>query len=392
MSKSQRKVFYVHVDPPFSPWANSGASRAICHELRRRKLLWGGLSSDVVSNVFRYTPGTLCEMVLNVAGKLPCRLTKRPYWRTEKEGSLGRELKKLPPGSSVIYVFNMPEIDSSLDIKRYLFLNLSLYDAVRENVWGHGQLTESEISIRDKEQRRMLTSVDGLITPSTYAAHSIHRDFGVPMSRITPFGYGSTLGATSESSITASKFEKPRILYSGRDWERKNGPLLFEAFLSVRNVIPEAELWIVGPDRNPVNHPGAKFFGFIDKTTKSGLNALGKIYREASVFCMPTGCEPWGLVLTEAAAFGLPIVGPRTWSLPDIVEDGVTGQLVDELTSEALASALIDVHDDPQKLVEMAKSARKRYSAVLDWNHCVARILSRVMPEAVSDEKIILMQ
>ncbi len=354
--------------------------------------MWGGLAPDVVSNMFRHHPGFQCDMALKVARKLPGCLTNRPYWRSEKDGSLGKALKRLPPGSSVIYVFNIPEIDPSLEIKRYLFLNLSLYDAIRENVWGHGYLEESEISSRDSEQRRMLASVDGLITPSTYAAHSIHRDFGFPMSRITPFGYGNALGRTDVSPVVLTKFDKPKILFSGRDWERKNGSLLFEAFLKVRQEIPDAELWIVGPTENPVKSAGVNFFGFLDKTTKHGLNKLSRIYQEASVFCMPTGCEPWGLVHTEATAFGLPIVGLRSWSLPDIVEDGVTGRLIDEFSSHALATALIDIHKDPEKLLEMAHAASLRYSTVLDWKHCVSRILSRVMPEAVSNENVSLMQ
>ncbi len=99
------------------------------------------------------------------------------------------------------------------------------------------------------------------------------------------------------------------ILFVGRDWERKGGGILYEAFQLVKVRYPNSKLTIVGPDTAPVSGSGIKFEGFLRKDRKSEAIKLAQLFREASVFCMPSICETWGLVYVEAALSELPIVG-----------------------------------------------------------------------------------
>ena len=107
---------------------------------------------------------------------------------------------------------------------------------------------------------------------------------------------------------------------------------------------------------------------------------------------MPSICEPWGLVYVEAAQAGMPIVGFHEWSLPDIVEDGVTGRLTTTRTAQGLAEMLIDVLSDPKRASQMGRAAHRRFHDVLDWPHVVDRLLSRVMPEALNGRSPVSMQ
>ena len=232
-------------------------------------------------------------------------------------------------------------------------------------------------------QERMLSWVEIVVTPFSYAADFIAHDFGYPRERITAYGYGPTMSLTGIRPPSISRYAAANVLFVGRDWERKGGPLVFDALQHLRKKIPHATLTIIGPEIAPVQSEGIRFVGFIDKTTEAGVQNSVSACEEASVFCMPTHCEPWGLVFSEAVAAGLPIVSFNDWSLPDIVEGGVAGRLVERRDAITLAEALEDVLLDPSTALRMGQAAMRRPTGVLSWPQCFDRMLTRIRPEAM---------
>ena len=67
----------------------------------------------------------------------------------------------------------------------------------------------------------------------------------------------------------------------------------------------------------------------------SDRSPIERLYRQASVFALPSYFDPFPLVLLEAMAFGLPTVSSRSCGIPEIVEDGRTGTLVRDLLTAA---------------------------------------------------------
>ena len=131
------------------------------------------------------------------------------------------------------------------------------------------------------------------------------------------------------------------ILFVGVTWERKGGPELVKAFEKVLRVHPDARLVIVGY-KPKVDLPNVQIIGRLT------VDELVPYYQQASIFCLPTKLEPFGIVFVEAMAFGLPLVAPRTGAVPDFVEDGRNGFMVEPGDIDALAEALIKLLDDPQ--------------------------------------------
>ena len=81
-----------------------------------------------------------------------------------------------------------------------------------------------------------------------------------------------------------------------------------------------------------LNHPGVEFIGEINERQKSDF--LG----EASALLFPIDWpEPFGLVMIEAMACGTPVLAFRAGSVPEIIDQGVTGLIVDSL-EEAVAA------------------------------------------------------
>ncbi len=91
---------------------------------------------------------------------------------------------------------------------------------------------------------------------------------------------------------------------------------------------------------------------------------LPELYVAADVFALPSLHEPWGVVVNEAAACGLPLVlSDRVGAAPDLLEDGVNGALVRAGDIGALAAALRRFADDPAARIAAASASRERMAA-----------------------------
>lgn len=138
------------------------------------------------------------------------------------------------------------------------------------------------------------------------------------------------------------------ILYVGRLIDEKGIPELLEAFAQLRAdksvtlVIvgdgPQAEQYQLYCQHKKLNN--IFFTGFQPQST------LVQYYAIADIFVFPTRSDPWGLVLNEAMAAGLPIVcSAAAGAIDDLLEDGGNGFIVPVGNVEKLSSAL-------QRLVE----------------------------------------
>lgn len=131
---------------------------------------------------------------------------------------------------------------------------------------------------------------------------------------------------------------RPYWLNVGRVSKEKN----LDAFLSLDL---HGTKFIVGdgPDRERLEgeFPKAQFLG-----TKQGVE-LAHCYRDADVFVFPSRFDTFGLVNAEAIASGTPVAGFPVTGPKDIVRDGVTGALDEDLKEACLrALKLSDIHDD----------------------------------------------
>ena len=88
-------------------------------------------------------------------------------------------------------------------------------------------------------------------------------------------------------------------------------------------------------------------------------NALLDAYAAADVFVLPSRFEPWGLVVNEAMACGLPVIATdRVGCSDDLVIEGKTGLLVPAESAKALACAMATLYEAPSLRDKMGGSAR----------------------------------
>lgn len=102
-------------------------------------------------------------------------------------------------------------------------------------------------------------------------------------------------------------------------------------------------------------------------------------YSAADVMVVPSRLDNWPSTAVEAQACGTPVVAFRVAGLPDIVEDGVTGQIVEPFDTEALAEAIAWCVSDTARLDSLSEAARVRAQAL--WS---PEIVARQYVEVLS--------
>jgi glycosyltransferase involved in cell wall biosynthesis len=93
---------------------------------------------------------------------------------------------------------------------------------------------------------------------------------------------------------------------------------------------------------------------------------LAEAYASADIFVLPSLFEPWGLVVNEAMAAGLPcVVSDAVGAAEDLVTDGTSGLIVPAGNADALAHAIGDLAADPDLRHRLGAAGRARMQ---DWS------------------------
>jgi glycosyltransferase involved in cell wall biosynthesis len=162
-----------------------------------------------------------------------------------------------------------------------------------------------------------------------------------------------------------SPAEGPVVGFVGRIEPRK-GPLeLVRATPAIRAGAPGTRVVLVGDARHGADagyaalvhrearQAGAELHGWVP-------GAAG-LMRHLAVLVLPSRQEPFGTVLAEAMAAGVPVVATRVGGLPEVVEDGVTGELVAPGDPVALADAVLRVLARRDELGVAARERARRF-------------------------------
>jgi glycosyltransferase involved in cell wall biosynthesis len=175
---------------------------------------------------------------------------------------------------------------------------------------------------------------------SSNVRRSVLEEYGCPPEKAV-LVYAGSNAKVSQVKTVNSDYAQPVILFVGLDWKRKGGPDLVEAFKLVRETLPEARLIIVGANPD-LQIPGCTVVG------KVPPEQLDRYYQEASLFCLPTYLEPFGIVFIEAMTAHLPIVATQVGAIPDFVEEGRNGTMVNPGDVPGLANALLQLLKNPE--------------------------------------------
>jgi glycosyltransferase involved in cell wall biosynthesis len=175
---------------------------------------------------------------------------------------------------------------------------------------------------------------------------------GVPAEKlhVVPLAYEPHSDSFQRHYPREFSAERPlRVLFLGQVNLRKGVKQLLDAVKLLRG--EPIEFWFVGPTQIQVpaelkTDPQCKWFGVAPRLE------VDKFYRDADVFILPTHSDGFGLTQLEAQSWKLPVIASRYCG--DVVQHGVNGVILEEVSADAIAEVLRNLLPSPDDLSAMS--------------------------------------
>jgi phosphatidylinositol alpha-1,6-mannosyltransferase len=222
-------------------------------------------------------------------------------------------------------------------------------------------------------RRRSLRAASMILAPSRATADFVASLQNVPAKKIRVLPWG--LDPDFDLKIADDKTAKPpenfppgRVILTVGRWlanERYKGmDTLIQALPRLLLSWPELQLALVGSgdDREWLEQIAKKsgvgrHVHFLTNVSQAELSAC---YAAAEIFALPSRGEGFGFVYLEAMARAKPVIGGAHGGAPEVIQDGVTGYLVQHGDPTQLATSLETLLANPDHAREMGKRGRER--------------------------------
>jgi glycosyltransferase involved in cell wall biosynthesis len=224
--------------------------------------------------------------------------------------------------------------------------------------------------------RKECALADRVVVNSLWSKAALEEE-GMPASkiRIVPLAYEKPTDSAEyhrEYPLVFTRSRPLRVLFLGTICLRKGASPLFDAIRLLRG--QPVEFWFVGALQVSIpddlrNEPQIRLFGAVPRSETI------QFYRDADVFIFPTFSDGFGLTQLEAQASALPIIA--SGNCGNVVEDGRSGLLLNEITGKEIANRLNYLANNPVELTQMSASAAERAGVYrLD---CISHIWDNIL-------------
>ncbi|MFH1865783.1 MAG: glycosyltransferase [Candidatus Eisenbacteria bacterium] len=224
--------------------------------------------------------------------------------------------------------------------------------------------------------------VDAIVVNSAAAANELSGRFRVPESKIRNVGVGTDLERIARAE-PAEELKRELGLGDSRvvGVVAKLSPVkghrhFLEAAASVSRAYGDVRFLVVGdgPERARLERTAGEL-GISGKVRFLGVrDDVPAVLKLMDVLVLSSLSEGSPNVVLEGMASGVPIVGTRVGGVPELVEDGVSGLLVDPGDVPAMSNAVLALLTDPDRARAMGEKGRTRATEDYDINRVVVRI------------------
>ncbi|MCI0393141.1 MAG: glycosyltransferase [Acidobacteria bacterium] len=175
---------------------------------------------------------------------------------------------------------------------------------------------------------------------------------------MVPYGINAALFAGQ--SATAKRFV--RLLFIGKMGFLKGEQDLLRALERVVKVAPNFRVDMLGQlsDTITAECRESGLQPLIDHLGPVSLEERLLFFKRADVFVLPTYAEGTPISMLEAMAAGLPVISTPVGGIPDVVEEGVEGYIVEPGDVEALADRIVRLINDPERRRRMGRRAQDK--------------------------------
>ncbi|MGB6420540.1 MAG: glycosyltransferase family 4 protein, partial [Anaerolineales bacterium] len=125
------------------------------------------------------------------------------------------------------------------------------------------------------------------------------------------------------------------------------------------------------------------YLPFVEFLGEVSDEVLQNLYQACDLFVAPSLYESFGLIYLEAMNYAKPVIGCKAGGIPEVVDHGETGLLVEPGSSPALAEAILSLLKSPVKLREMGLAGRSQILERFNYIQ-MARNFERVYRQVIN--------
>jgi glycosyltransferase involved in cell wall biosynthesis len=236
-------------------------------------------------------------------------------------------------------------------------------------IQAHG--FEKFSGIRAFIAKKIILKADAIRTVSARLKNNLVTAFRVPEEKITIAPFFSEHAAHQPDTQLISKIiSKKRndfvFLTVARLVPVKNISLQLHSFKNLLIQYPDTQLWIVGdgPERAFLEKE-AHVLGIKDRVIWWGWQSdLSAFYEYADSFILSSDSEGYGLVIFEAAAYGLSILMTDVGCAGEFIHNGENGIIVPVRNEEAFTAEMIKLRTNKELRESLGKNAKNALSAL----------------------------
>jgi len=189
------------------------------------------------------------------------------------------------------------------------------------------------------------------------------------------FSYYTQLGGMTGTAKTGKT-----ILFFGRIHEYKGIGVLLEAFKRIKDEVPDAKLILagsgdIGPYKNLL--AGLQDVEIVNRWIPD--NEVAQYFQVADLVVVPYTDASQSGVIPLAYSFGLPVVASRIGGIPEQVDDGETGFLVEPGDAQALAEKCVFLLMNKELLKQMGRRALEKSKTELSWSGAANKMMKIVL-------------
>lgn len=218
----------------------------------------------------------------------------------------------------------------------------------------HGRTShDRKVRIYEKLDSLILPYFDNIIVVSNYTKSVLNGEIDEQKIRVIPNAVENELVPTVglpavRQDVGAAQSER-LVVFAGRLSREKGVDVLLGAVGMVARSVPNVRFLILGqgPEETQLKRLSRRL-GIDDHVSFIGYRGdIERFLGEMDLLVVPSFREGLPLVILEAFLHKKPVVATRVGGIPEVVEDGVSGSLVDSGNSNALAGAIVRILTNP---------------------------------------------
>jgi glycosyltransferase involved in cell wall biosynthesis len=166
--------------------------------------------------------------------------------------------------------------------------------------------------------------------------------------------------------------------FCGRDRPRKGIHVLIDSARYLPREYPIHFVLVGGFDKNRALEQRIRNSPARDRIHRVGFRTdAPQIAGACDVFALPSiDREGFSRAVVEAMAYGTPPIVSDVGGMPEMVEHGVSGLIVPQADPQALAAAIRDLYEHPEKRMELGRRARQRIGDVFTCRRSVRETIA----------------